>query len=32
VHALFNPGQTVRWGRIYRADGIHRIEGAALLV
>ncbi len=23
-------GQTVRWGRIYRADGIHRIEGADL--
>ena len=23
-------GQTVRWSRVYRADGIHRIEGADL--
>jgi protein-tyrosine phosphatase len=23
-------GQTVHWGRVYRADGIHRIEGADL--
>jgi protein tyrosine/serine phosphatase len=23
-------GQTVRWGLVYRADGIHRIEGADL--
>jgi protein-tyrosine phosphatase len=23
-------GETVRWGRVYRADGIHRIEGADL--
>jgi protein tyrosine/serine phosphatase len=24
-------GQTVRWGRVYRADGIHRVEGADLV-
>jgi len=25
-----DDGRTVRWGRLYRADGIHRIEGADL--